>query len=84
MDEHKMTQQEEIREREALFVLYVLAGGIVAVILWVAHARLYLTNQQLIELAARPLLAILLQYRCYATLQLASCAVKSSGREQLQ
>ena len=27
MDEHKMTQQEEIREREALFVLYVLAGG---------------------------------------------------------
>ena len=52
MDEHKMTQQEEIREREALFVLYVLAGGIVAVILWVAHSRLYLTNQHLTELAA--------------------------------
>ena len=77
MDEHKMTQQEEIREREALFVLYVLAGGIVAVILWVAHSRLYLTNQHLTELAARPLLAC-------ATLQPASCAVKSSGREPLQ
>jgi hypothetical protein len=73
MDEHKMTQQEEIREREALFVLYVLAGGIVAVILWVAHSRLYLTNQHLTELAARPLLAIAFAIsvlRYFATRQL--------------
>ena len=41
MAEQKMTQMEEIREREAIVVLYVLAGGIVAAILWVAHARLY-------------------------------------------
>lgn len=57
MDEHKMTRQEEIREREALVVLYVLAAGIVAVILWIAHSRLFLTNQQLTELPAWPLLA---------------------------
>ena len=73
MDEQKMTQQEEIREREALVVLYVLAGGIVAVILWVAHSRLFLTNQQLIELAAWPLLAIAFAIsvlRYFATRQL--------------
>ena len=58
MDENKMTQQEESREREALVVLYVLGAAIVAVVLWIAHARLFLTNQQLIELSAFPLLAI--------------------------
>ena len=58
MDENKMTQQEESREREALVVLYVLAGGILAMILWIAHARLFLTTAQLTELSALPLPAI--------------------------
>ncbi|MFZ1008208.1 MAG: hypothetical protein WAN65_15315, partial [Candidatus Sulfotelmatobacter sp.] len=73
MDENKMTQQEESREREALVVLYVLAAGIVAVILWIAHARLFLTNQQLMELPAFPLLAIAFAIsvlRYYATRKL--------------
>ena len=73
MDENKMTQQEEIREREALVVLYVLGAAIVAVVLWVAHARLFLTNQQLIELPAFPLLAIAFAIsvlRYYATRKL--------------
>src|SRR6266496_5966452 len=73
MNEHRMAQQEEIREREALVVLYVLAAGIVAVILWVAHSRLFLTNQQLTELPAWPLLAIAFAIsvlRYFATRQL--------------
>jgi type IV secretory pathway TraG/TraD family ATPase VirD4 len=73
MDENKMTQQEESREREALVVLYVLGAAIVAVVLWIAHARLFLTNQQLIELTAFPLLAIAFAIsvlRYYATRQL--------------
>jgi type IV secretory system conjugative DNA transfer VirD4/TraG family protein len=73
MDENKMTQQEESREREALVVLYVLGAAIVAVVLWIAHARLFLTNQQLIELPAFPLLAIAFAIsvlRYYATRQL--------------
>jgi hypothetical protein len=57
MAERKMTQAEEIREREALVVLYVFAGAIVAVILWVAHARLFITNQQLVAISLWPLLA---------------------------
>jgi hypothetical protein len=59
MAEPKMTQAEEIREREALVILYVFAGAIVAAILWVAHARLFITNQQLVELTLWLLLAIL-------------------------
>ena len=73
MDENKTTQQEESREREALVVLYVLGAAIVAVVLWIAHARLFLTNQQLIELPAFPLLAIAFAIsvlRHYATRQL--------------
>jgi len=59
MAEPKMTQAEEIREREALVILYVFAGAVVAAILWVAHARLFITNQQLVELTLWLLLAIL-------------------------
>ena len=55
---NKMTQQEEIHEREAMVVLYVLGAAIVAAVLWVAHSRLFLTTAQLIELSALPLPAI--------------------------
>jgi len=58
MDEQKMTQQEEIHEREAMVVLYVLGAAIVAMALWVAHRRLFMTTAQLIELPALPLPAI--------------------------
>lgn len=78
MAEQKMTQMEEIREREALVVLYVLAGGIAAAILWVAHSRLYLTSQQLIELSVWPILTISL-----AISVLRYFATRDLRREQL-
>src|SRR5208282_2389399 len=58
MDENKMTQQEEIHEREAMVVLFVLGAAIVAAVLWVVHSRLFLTTAQLIELPALPLPAV--------------------------
>jgi hypothetical protein len=58
MAERKMTQQEEIREGEVLVVLYVLGAALVAVLLWIAHSRLFLSAAQLIELPALPFPAI--------------------------
>ena len=55
--EQKMTLSEESREREAVVVLYFLAAGTVAVVLWVVHARLFITNEQLIEMLLWPLVA---------------------------
>jgi type IV secretory pathway TraG/TraD family ATPase VirD4 len=78
MAEPKMTQQEEIREREAWVILYVLTGGIVAVILWIAHARLFLTRQHLIEMAAWPILTI-----SFAIAVLRHFATRQLRREEL-
>lgn len=58
MADPKMTQHEEIREREALVVLYIFGAIIVAAVLWIAHARLYLTNAQLVEMSLWGIMAI--------------------------
>ena len=72
-----MTNQEEIHEREALVVLYILGALIVAAILWLAHTRLYLTNTQLVELTAWPALTIL-----FAIAALHYFATREARREE--
>jgi type IV secretory pathway TraG/TraD family ATPase VirD4 len=58
MPDPKMTHQEEIREREAVIVLYIFGAAIAAAVLWIAHTRLFLTDQQLVELSLWPILTV--------------------------
>src|SRR5208282_4610720 len=58
MPDPKMTHQEEIREREAVIVLYIFGAAIVAAVLWIAHTRLFLTDQQFVELSLWPILTV--------------------------
>jgi type IV secretory pathway TraG/TraD family ATPase VirD4 len=74
----KMTNQEEVREREALVILYILGAAVVACILWIAHKRLYLTNQQLVEIS---LWFILAGFLLVSTIR--HFATKEARREEI-